>query len=99
VDRIVLDLNNPVFQETWFVLETAEALRVLVSLRKLRRMSWSDLYRDRGLRWEAILSCNGPGGQRIYSLRVTQKVRAVTFRQGDYLRFLTLHADHDSAYE
>jgi len=99
VDRIVLDLNNPVVQETWFALETAEALRVLASLRKFRRMSWSDLYRDGGLRWEAILSRNGPGGQRIYSLRVTQKVHAVAFRQGDYLRFLTLHADHDSAYE
>ena len=46
----------------------------------------------------AILSRSGPGDQRIYSLRVTQRVRAVGFRDGLYLRLLSLHPDHDSAY-
>jgi hypothetical protein len=96
--RILLDLNNPVFQETWFKLDREGALAVLATLRKIQRMEWSQFYQDRGLRWEAILSRTGPAGQRIYSLRITRSVRAVAFREGDFLRFLSLHPDHDSAY-
>jgi hypothetical protein len=96
--RIPLDLNNPVFQETWFAMERAEVLAVLAALRKIGRMDWNQLYRDRGLRWEAILSRTGPGGQRIYTLRATSKVRAVGYRDGTFLRLLSLHPQHDSAY-
>jgi hypothetical protein len=96
--RILLDLNNPVFQETWFALDRQEALAVLATMRKLNRVEWKSLYRDKGLRWEAIVSRSGPHGQRIYSLRVTQRIRAVAYRDGDLLRFLSLHSDHDSAY-
>ncbi len=95
---ILLDLNNPVFQEAWLKLDREEALAVLASLRKIHQMDWPQLYQDRGLRWEAILSRPGPGGRRVYSLRVTRRVRAVAFREGDFLRLLSLHPDHDSAY-
>jgi hypothetical protein len=96
--RILLDLNNPVFQEDWLSLERQEAIAVLATLRKIKQLEWEQLYRDKGLRWEAILSRQGPGGARIYSLRVTQQVRAVAYRDGEFLRFLSIHADHDSAY-
>jgi hypothetical protein len=96
--RILLDLNNPVFQEDWLSLERQEAVAVLAALRKIKQLEWEQLYRDKGLRWEAILSRQGPGGARIYSLRVTQQVRAVAYRDGEFLRFLSIHADHDSAY-
>jgi hypothetical protein len=98
VPRVLLDLNNPVFQDAWFALERDEALAVLATLRKISQMEWQQLYGDRGLRWEAILSRPGPGGARIYSLRVTRRVRAVAYRERDFLRLLSLHADHDSAY-
>ena len=97
--RIALDLNNPEFQRDWFALERDEALAVLATLRKILRLDWNELYADRGLRWEAILSRPGPAGQRLYSLRVTKRVRAVAYRQGEFLRFLSLHPDHDSAYK
>jgi hypothetical protein len=96
--RIRLDLNNPVFQEIWFDLERPEALAVLATLRKLYRMEWEQLHSDRGLRWEAIQSRIGPDGRRPYSLRVTRAVRAVAWREGDFMRLLSLHPDHDSAY-
>jgi len=96
--RILLDLNDPIFQKCWFALEREEALAVLAALRKLLQLDWEQLYRDRGLRWEAILSRTGPSGQRIYSLRVTRRVRAIAWRDGDFLRLLSLHPDHDSAY-
>jgi hypothetical protein len=96
--RVLLDLNNPIFQETWFSLDRPETLAVIATLRKIRQLDWEQLYRDHGLRWEAILSGSGPTGQRIYSLRITQRVRAVAYRDGQFLRFLSLHPDHDSAY-
>ena len=71
---------------------------VLATLRKIHHMDWDQLHRNRGLRWEAILSRTGPAGQRIYSLRVTGKLRAVAYREGNFLRLLSLHPDSDSAY-
>lgn len=56
------------------------------------------IYRDKGLRWGLIQSRNGPGGERLYSIRVSQKIRAVVRRSGEFMEFLTLHAEHDSAY-
>ncbi|MBZ5591593.1 MAG: hypothetical protein LAP39_05115 [Acidobacteriia bacterium] len=76
--RVLLDLNNPVFQEGWFALEREDALAVLSASRKLRPLDWDQLYRDSGLRWEAILSRSGPAGHR-----------ALAYREGDFLRFLT----------
>ena len=96
--RVRLDLNNVVFQEAWFALEKVEALQVFASLRKISRLTWDELYRDRGLRWEAIESRTALGGQRLYSFRVTQKTRAVALRDGDFLRLQNVHPDHDSAY-
>ncbi|MGD1097808.1 MAG: hypothetical protein ABSB35_38190 [Bryobacteraceae bacterium] len=95
---VLLDLNNPTFQESWFALERGEALAVLATLTKIHQMEWQQLYSDRGLRWEAILSRSGPGGARIYSFRVTQRIRGVGYRDRDFLRLLSIHADHDSAY-
>lgn len=99
MQRILLDLNNPKFQESWFELEHGEALAVLTTLTKIHQMEWQRLYSDRGLRWEAILSLSGPGGGRIYSFRVTKRVRGVAYREGDFLRLLSIHADHDSTYQ
>jgi hypothetical protein len=96
--RVLLDLNNSVFQQEWFALEREDALAVLTILRKIRQLDWDQLYRDKGLRWEAILSRSGPAGKRLYSLRITQLMRAVAYREGDFVRFLSLHPDHDSAY-
>jgi hypothetical protein len=95
--RILLDLNNASFQADWLSLERVEVLAVMAAFRKLRQLEWEQLYRDKGLRWEAILSRKGPAGGRIYSLRITQKVRAVGHRQGEFLRFLSIHTDHHSA--
>ncbi|MGA2133611.1 MAG: hypothetical protein ABSH50_15065 [Bryobacteraceae bacterium] len=52
-----------------------------------------------GLHWEAILSRKGPSGQRIYSFRITQRMRAIDCRESDYLRLLSIHADRASAYD
>lgn len=95
---ILLDLNNAVFQRQLFTLEADRQRSVLGSLRKLSQITWQQVYRDPGLRWEAILSRSGPNGGRLYSLRLGRACRAVAFREENWLRLLTLHPDHDSAY-
>ena len=94
-----LDLNNPEFQGRWLSLEKPERLAVLEACVKLASMDWNQIYQDKGLRWEMIRSRKARDGTRLYSIRITKKVRAGVKRSGDFLEFITLHPDHDSAYQ
>lgn len=97
--RLQLDLNNEVFQENWLTLDKSERDRVTDSLKKLRQLTWNQLYRDQGLKWEKVASVKPPKGiDTIYTLRITQSRRATAYRQGNFLRFLTIALDHDAAY-
>ena len=93
-----LDLNNLEFQQQLFELGKADQRGALSTLRKLSQMTWDQIYRDPGLKWEAILTRSGPSGARLYSLRMGKGFRAVVFREREFLRLLSLHPDHDSAY-
>ena len=93
-----LDLNNPVFQRQLFALEKEQQWDALRSLRRVSNMTWEQVYRDKGLKWEAISSRVGPHGGRLYSFRMGRGFRAVAYRDGPWLRVLSLHPDHDSAY-
>lgn len=98
-DSVRLDLNNPVFQRALFRLTKNDQHNILNTLRKVADMTWDQIYADRGLRWEAILSREGPQGGRLYSFRVGRGFRAVGYRDRSWLRILSLHTDHDSAYQ
>jgi hypothetical protein len=97
--RVKLDLNNAEFQSAWFALERDELVAFMATLRKLNLLEWQQVYRDKGLNWEAIGSKSGPHGQTVYSLRVTRKMRATAYRDGEVMKFLGIHPDHDSAYQ
>jgi hypothetical protein len=97
--RVQLDLNNEVFQENWLALDKAESSRVINTLRKLRQLTWDQLYRDQGLKWEKVVSVRPPQGiDAIYTLRITQSRRATACRDGNLLRLLSIAPDHDAAY-
>ena len=97
--HVKLDLNCEVFQENLFDLEKSERGRVINTLKKLRQMTWDQVYRDQGLKWEKIESVKPPAGiDVIYSLRITQARRATAYRKGDFIRFLTVEPDHDATY-
>ena len=97
--RVRLDLNNEVFQDNLLALDKTERARVLNTLRKLRQMTWAQVYRDAGLKCEKIESVKTPSGiDAVYSLRITQSRRATAYRQGDFMRFLTIQQDQDSTY-
>ncbi len=94
-----LDLNNPVFQQNLLTLQKPERHAALDTLNKLRQLTWNQVYRDQGLKWEKIISVKPPVGiDALYSLRITQSRRATAYRDGEFIRLLTIAADHDSAY-
>ena len=94
-----LDLNNPVFQEHLFHLQKPDRHAAVDALKKIRQLTWAQLYQDNGLKWEKIVSVKPPLGiDAIYSLRITRSRRCTAVRDGDYMRFLTIAPDHDSTY-
>jgi hypothetical protein len=97
--RVRLDLNNPVFQKNLLALQKPERHAALDTLDKLRQMTWNQVYRDHGLKWEKIVSVKPPLGiDAMYSLRLTQARRAIAYRDGEFMRLLSVAPDHDSAY-
>lgn len=97
--QVRLDLNNPVFQETLFSLQKTERHAAIDTLKKVRQLTWTQVYRDKGLKWGKIVSVKPPAGiDAVYSLRITQSRRATAWRDGDFMRMLTVAPDHDSTY-
>jgi len=96
---IRLDLNNPVFQEQLLTLQKPERHAALDTLNKIRQLTWNQLYRDPGLKWEKITSIRPPVGiDAVYSLRISRSRRATAHRDGEFMRLLTIAPDHDATY-
>jgi hypothetical protein len=96
---IRLDLNNPVFQEALLTLQKPERHAALDTLNKIRQLTWNQLYRDPGLKWEKITSVRPPVGiDAVYSLRISRSRRATAHRDGEFMRLLTIAPDHDATY-
>ena len=97
--KIRLDLNNPVFQEQLLTLQKPERHAALDTLNKIRQLTWNQLYRDPGLKWEKITSVRPPVGiDALYSLRISRSRRATAHRDGEFMRLLTIAPDHDATY-
>lgn len=88
-----LDLNFPGFQAQFLALDPIELRHAVKALRKVSTLTWQQVYADHGLKWEELKSVKGR-----FTIRVTLQCRAVVMRDGEYMRFLALHFDHDSAY-
>jgi hypothetical protein len=97
--NIQLDLNNPIFQESWFNLEASEAERVRASFEKIHKLSWNDFYKINGYKWEKIESIPTPQGvDALYTFRITNSVRGVAYRDGNFMRVMYIQPDHDATY-
>lgn len=91
--KVLLDLNTPGFLDDLFDLDAPEVKKVFKTLKKLRGLTWNEVFRDRGLNWEEVKSTPGK-----YTIRLSQSYRAVATREGGWMRFAALHQDHDGAY-
>jgi len=94
-----LDLNNPEFQKEWFGLEKEDFSATKNTLKKFCSMTWDQVYMDKGLNWEKIRSLKTEKGRELYSVRLSKKQRAVVYRKEEFMIFVSLHPDHDSAYK
>jgi hypothetical protein len=97
--NIRLDLNNPDFQKEWFALQKEEFIATKNTLRKLSSMDWNQVYHNKGLKWEKIQSIKTNKGRELYTIRLSKKHRAVVYREGEFMIFVSLHPDHGSAYK
>src|SRR5665213_4078837 len=53
--KVKVDLNNPEFLKSWFTLkDRIEIARVLNTIEKALQLTWGQVYRDPGLKWEHI---------------------------------------------
>jgi len=96
--KVKLDLNNPDFQKEWFALEKIDFVSTKNTLQKLSEMDWHQVHRDKGLKWEKIQSFKTGKGRTLYTIRLSKKFRAVVYRKNEFIIFVSLHPDHDSAY-
>lgn len=92
-DKVLLDLNYPAFQSELFDLDASDIKKVFKTFRKIRGLTWNEVFRDNGLKWEEPKSSPGR-----FTLRVSQSYRAVVVREVRSMRFQALHRDLDSAY-
>lgn len=98
MSKVLIDMNNRQFQDVLFNLEKIEQRALLNTLRKISKLSWEELYQDKGIRWELITSETSED-INAYSFRFSQKYRGTGYRNGNYLMLLNLFVDHDGAYK
>lgn len=91
--RVLLDLNLPAFQDDLLALEPNEIRMVFKTLRKVRALTWTAVHADAGLKWESIKGAPGR-----FTIRLSRASRAVVVREGDFMRFIALHSEHDQTY-
>lgn len=94
-----IDLNFSAFQKDLFSLSKSELAAFIRTAKKLFQMDLTQIQQSSGLNLEKIRVMKSPSGKPIYSIRVTRSFRAVLTIDEGYLRFVSLHPDHDSAYK
>ena len=99
MSEILLDLNYTKFQDELLHLQKVEQSSFLKTCKKIRKMTWDMIYKDQGLKWEEIVSKTTKSGEKVFSIRFSQKYRAVVTRCDNYMVFLSIHVDHDSTYK
>jgi hypothetical protein len=99
IQKVELDLNLSTFLDVFLSLRGAELEQVARGLEQLRSLDWQTVYTSKGLNWEAVDHISAPNGNKVYSIRFSKKTRALVYREGNIMRFISLHPDHDSAYK
>jgi hypothetical protein len=104
-EYVECDLEFPRFIKELSELEAIEFDQVEDSIEKIKKMTWDQIYKTssktqkRGLNWEPIERQTTKSGKKIASIRISKKFRARVCRDGKFMRFISLHPDHDSAYD
>jgi hypothetical protein len=104
-ELVQVDVSFPSLKKEIANLEKDELESFFSSLDKIESMTWAQIYatsskgQKRGLNWEPIQGQTTRDGKKVASIRITKKFRARVVRDGVFMRFVSLHPDHDSAYQ
>jgi len=103
--NVQVDIKFSGFLDDFTNLEKDEQKAVLKKITDIQKMTWQDIYNTsskgsgkRGLNWE-VLDQRTDNGNTVASIRLNDKMRARVCRDGTWMRFISLHPDHDSAYK
>lgn len=94
-----IDLNFPPFQQDLFSLDKTQLTAFVKSVKKINKMDLRQVQQSSGLNLEKIKNLKTSNGKTLYSIRMTKSFRAVICIEDDFIRFISLHPDHDSAYK
>ena len=94
-----IDLNFPPFQQDLFSLDKTQLTAFVKSVKKINKMDLRQVQQSSGLNLEKIKNLKTLNGKTLYSIRMSKSFRAVICIEDDFIRFISLHPDHDSAYK
>jgi hypothetical protein len=94
-----IDLNFPPFQQDLFSLDKTQLTAFVKSVKKINKMDLRQVRQSSGLNFEKIKNLKTSNGKTLYSIRMSKSFRAVICIEDDFIRFISLHPDHDSAYK
>jgi mRNA-degrading endonuclease RelE of RelBE toxin-antitoxin system len=94
-----IDLNFPPFQQDLFSLDKTQLTAFVKSVKKINKMDLRQVQQLSGLNLEKIKNLKTSNGKTLYSIRMSKSFRAVICIEDDFIRFISLHPDHDSAYK
>lgn len=105
-ELVQCDLEFPAFQQQLADMESAAFDALLKKIETINKMTWNQIYatsskgkEKRGLNWEVLPDQKTASGVPIASIRITDKFRIRVMRDGVFMRCISLHPDHDSAYK
>ena len=94
-----IDLNFPPFQQDLFSLDKTQLTAFVKSVKKINKMDLRQVRQSSELNLEKIKNLKTSNGKTLYSIRMSKSFRAVICIEDDFIRFISLHPDHDSAYK
>ncbi len=103
---VLVDTGYPRFLNALVNLELDEQEAILDTIDKIQKMTWDDVYKTssktpsqkRGINYEPI-DQRTASGKRIATIRASGKIRIRVCRDEQYMRCISIHVDHDSAYK
>lgn len=104
-ELVICNLEFPRLQKELIELESDQFDAFNRAIEKIEQMTWDQIYKTssksqkRGLNWEPIEGQKTKSGKAVASVRISDKFRARVCRDGRIMRFISLHPDHDSAYD
>jgi hypothetical protein len=94
-----IDLNFPPFQQDLFSLDKTQLTAFVKSVKIINKMDLRQVQQSSGLNLEKIKNLKTSNGKTLYSIRMSKSFIAVICIEDDFIRFISLHPDHDSAYK